>query len=183
MLVSAGNPDIRQAVKEDSGTLKKLQLLVPGLRGYRRSEDIRIADELLRNQVADKLDLARSNLDSLRKQMVNNNDFTNLTALGGVMSQIQQLAGEVRHSQQGYSGLAASISITQEVLNRLYEYDYAFVDSAVQLLNSTMPSSFVYDPNAPNNVQNLITRLQSAVSDIKQKWSVRLENVEQILQK
>lgn len=181
--MSTGNPDIRQAVKEDSGTLKKLQLLVPGLRGYRRSEDIRIADELLRNQVADRLDQARANLDMVRKQMVANNDFTNLTSLGGVMSQIQQLAGEIRHSQQGYSGLAASISITQDVLNRLYEYDYAFVDSAMQLLNATSPSSFVYDPNAPNNVQSLVSRLTMAISDIKQKWAVRLENVEQILQK
>jgi len=53
--MSSDNPDIRQQVKEQSGSLKRLQTMIPGLRGYRKSEDVRISDELLRNQVADRL--------------------------------------------------------------------------------------------------------------------------------
>ena len=34
-------PDIRQKVEEDRGLIKKIQLMVPGYRGYRLKDDIR----------------------------------------------------------------------------------------------------------------------------------------------
>src|SRR5579875_1603297 len=114
--MSSDNPDIRQQVKEQSGSLKRLQTKV--------------------------------NLEQLRRQIANSADYTNLTLVGSAISQLQQFAGELRHSEQGYSGLAPSISITEQTLNKLYDYDYAFVQSAYDLLNAT--SSFNYDPSAPN---------------------------------
>ena len=47
--------DLRNKVEEDRGLLKKIQLGIPGFRGYRQKEDLRIADSLLRMQVADLL--------------------------------------------------------------------------------------------------------------------------------
>ncbi|MGA2876444.1 MAG: hypothetical protein ABSE82_13005, partial [Nitrososphaerales archaeon] len=93
--MSSDNPDIRQQVDENRGTFKKLELLIPGLRGYRNKEDIRVSDDLLRNQVADKLDLAKANLEGLRKQMANNGDFTNLGSVGSLIFQFQQFSGEI----------------------------------------------------------------------------------------
>ena len=46
------NPDIRNQVDDSRGVLKRLQLLIPGFRGYRQLEDLRVADALLRKQVA-----------------------------------------------------------------------------------------------------------------------------------
>ncbi len=133
--MSQDNPDIRKQVEANRGPQKKLELLIPGLRSYRTLEDLRVSDDLLRNQVADKLDLAKSNLEGLRKQMVSAGDYTNLTSVGSLIFQVQQLSGQVRHAQQGYSGFVATISINQNKLNKLYDYDYAFVSSAFQLLS------------------------------------------------
>ena len=130
---SQDNPDIRQQVDDSRGFQKKLELLVPGLRGYRTQEDLRVSDDMLRNQVADKLDQAKANLENLRKQMVSAGDFTNLSTVGSLIFQMQGLSGQVRHAQQGYSGFVATISINADRLNKLYEYDYDFVSSAVQL--------------------------------------------------
>ncbi len=176
-----GNPDIRQQVEANRGTAKKLELLIPGLRGYRTKEDIRVSDELLRNQVADKLDLAKLNLENLRKQMVASGDFTNLTTVGSLISQIQQLSGEVRHSQQGYSGFAATIQIDQTKLNALYEYDYAFVTSAVSLLDSTSAQNLVYNSTAPNSLQPIMSGIQTSIADFKTKWATRMEAIENIM--
>jgi len=41
-------PDIRERVEEDKGILKKIQSFIPGFRGYRRKEDLRDADRMLR---------------------------------------------------------------------------------------------------------------------------------------
>jgi hypothetical protein len=178
--MSQDNPDIRQQVDENRGFQKKLELLVPGLRGYRTLEDLRVADSLLRNQVADKLDQTKGNLEALRKQMATAGDYTNLTSVGSLISQVQQIGGEVRHAAQGYSGWVATISINQDKLNKLYEYDYGFVNSAFQLQSLTISPSLVYDTTAPNSIQTALSIVGSAITDFKQKWAIRMETIENI---
>src|SRR5579872_2770358 len=178
----SANPDIRQEVDQGRGFLKKLQLIIPGLRGYRSKEDIRVSDDLLRNQVADKIDLAKGNLEGVRKQIVLANDFTNLSTVGSLISQFQQFSGEIRHSQQGYSGFAATFSFDDARLNKLYEYDYDFVNAAIALVNNTSPPNLSYDPVNPASIQPQLQKLQGLVSDFKLKWSQRIEAVENILQ-
>src|SRR5690348_17950573 len=98
--MAENNPDLRNKIVENRGTLKKLQLLVPGLKEYRKLEDIRAADQLLRKQVSDKLNNAKSKLEDLRKAMTGKNDFSNLSLIAPIISQIQQVAGAVQHAQQ-----------------------------------------------------------------------------------
>ncbi len=114
--------------------------------------------------------------------MVLASDFTNLTTVGSLISQFQQFSGEIRHSQQGYSGFAATFSFTDARLNSLYEYDYAFVNAAVALVNSTSSPNLNYDPTNPANIQTQLQKLQGLVTDFKLKWSQRIEAVENILQ-
>jgi hypothetical protein len=178
--LSQGNPDIRQQVEANRGLAKKMELLIPGLRGYRSKEDIRVSDQLLRNQVADRLDKVKGNLEQLRKQVANVGDFTNLTAVGSLISQVQALSGEVRHAAQGYAGWVAPIRIDENKLNKLYEYDYAFVSAVFQLDDSTAPGKLVYDGSSPNSIQAPIRQFAATVADIRQKWSQRTETIEGI---
>jgi hypothetical protein len=160
--------------------MKKLQLLIPGLRGYRTKEDIRVSDELLRNQVADRLDKVKGNLEQLRKQMASSGDLTNLTVVGSLISQVQTLSGEVRHAAQGYAGWVASITINEDKLNKLYEYDYSFVSGVFQLDESTAAENLSYDSTAPNSIQASLGQLSKTVADVRQKWSIRMETIEGI---
>jgi hypothetical protein len=181
--LSDENPDIRKRVEEDRGPQKRLELLVPGLRGYRKLEDLRVSDSLLRNQIADKLNKTKSNLEGVRQQMVASGNYTDLTSIGSLIWQVQQLSGEVRHAEQGYSGWVAAISINEDRLNKLYDYDYEFVVSAIQLLEATSPSNLVFDVTAPASIQTGLTKVNAAVSDFKQKWAVRMEAIKDILVK
>jgi hypothetical protein len=181
--LSQDNPDIRKQVEADRGPMKKLELLIPGLRGYRKLEDLRVSDDLLRNQIADKLNKTKANLEGIRQQMAAAGDYTNLTSLGSLISQVQQLSGEVRHAEQGYSGFVAAISIDEDRLNQLYNYDYEFVVSAIQLLEATSPSNLLYDVTAPASIQSGLARVRAAIQDFKQKWAVRMEAIEGILVK
>ncbi|MCL4355912.1 MAG: hypothetical protein JRM76_00700 [Nitrososphaerota archaeon] len=178
--MTQGSPDIRQQVDANRGIAKKLELLIPGLRGYRSKEDIRVSDELLRNQVADRLDKVRDNLQQLRKQVASSGDFTNLTSVGSVISQVQALSGEVRHAGQGYAGWAAPIQVTDDKLNKLYDYDYSFVSAVFQLDDATSSGRLVYDSAAPSSIQAAIGGFVRDVADIKQKWSQRIEAIEGI---
>ena len=178
--MSQGNPDIRQQVDDNRGIAKKLELLIPGLRGYRSKEDIRVSDELLRNQVADRLDHVKDNLQQLRKQVAAGNDFTNLTSVGSLIAQVQTLSGEVRHAAQGYAGWVAPIRIDENKLNKLYDYDYSFVSTVFQLDDATSPGKLSYDSTAPNSIQAALGGFAMSVADIKQKWSQRMKAIEGI---
>lgn len=167
-------------MEANRGALKKLQLLIPGLRGYRSKEDIRVSDELLRNQAADRLDKVKGNLEQLRKQVASSGDLTNLGGVGSLISQIQGLSGEVRHAAQGYAGWVAPITINEDKLNRLYDYDYSLVSSILQLDEATSPGSLNYDSTAPNSIQASLGQFSRTVNDIKQKWSMRMEAIEGI---
>ena len=176
--MSQGEPDIRQQVEANRGAVKKLQLLIPGLRGYRNKEDLRVSDELLRNQVADRLDKVKSNLQNLRKQLAMNNDLTNITTVGSLVAQVQTLSGQVRHAAQGYAGWVAPIRVDENKLNALYDYDFAFVSQVFQLDDAT--ANLSYDASAPNSVQTSLGQFSKTVSDISQKWSRRMDMVEGI---
>jgi hypothetical protein len=181
--MSDANPDIRDQVTASRGPQKNLELLIPGLRNYRKLDDLRLADDMLRNQVADKLLLAKSNLENVRKQMSLAGDFTNLTNIGSLIFQLQQIAGEVRHAEQGYSGWVAGITIDQNRLNQLYDNDYDFVSSAFALATATSPPDLSYDSANSASIMAQLSKVGAAISDFKQKWAVRMEAVKGVLVK
>ena len=176
----SGSPDLRDRVADDRGFFKKLQLVVPGLREYRKLEDIRAADELLRKQVFDKLDSAKNNLEALRKTMSDRGEFTTLTTIGSIISQLQQISGEVFHSQQGSAGISPNIRIGEDTLNKLYEYDYNFINNATEI--SSAVALATKDYAAGNTTAQAIgTKIGPMLDEFKQSWKTRLESVENVL--
>lgn len=115
--------DIREQVREDRGILKKIQNVIPGFRGYRKREDVRAADKILRLQIADGLVRVREGLEEARKAMVEDYQTKSLDKVGSVINKSRTLEGKVRHAEQGYSGFSPAIRIEEDELNRLYEYD------------------------------------------------------------
>jgi hypothetical protein len=173
------NPDLREKIVENRGTWKKLQLKIPGLREYRNLEDIRAADQLLRKQVSDNLNESKGKIEDLRKAVTAKGDFANLTLVGDTISQIQQIAGVVQHSQQESAGISPNIRIDDGVLNKLYEYDFNFVSTAEQIFASCSSGTSEYNSGKP--IQDITSKISSMLDDLEHSWKQRLESVESIL--
>ena len=121
--------DIRDRVEDDRGLIKKIQLIIPGYRGYRQREDIRIADSMLRNQVADQLkNTIVLSLDNARSEASKEMEMDILNDIAAVLSKAQMLEEKIRHAEQGYTGISAGVRILQEELNRIYEYDLSMLE-------------------------------------------------------
>lgn len=172
-------PDLRKAVEDNRGTLKKLQLKIPGLQEYRKLEDIRAADQLLRKQISGKLDDSKAKLEDLRKAATAKNDFTNLTMIGNTISQIQQVSGAIQHAQQGSAGISPNIRIDENVLNKLYEYDFNVVNASEQIF--TACSSSISDYNSGKQVPEIVSQISSMLDQLGMSWKKRLDSVENIL--
>jgi len=119
---------MRERVEADRGLLKKIQLRIPGYAGYRRREDIRAADNLLRIQIFEKMKAFRAELESAREDAGRASTAISLSNIGNVMFEVEGIEARVRHGEQGYSGFSPAIRIEEEALDRLYEYDYAMIE-------------------------------------------------------
>ena len=128
--------DIRETVEEDRGLLKKIQLVIPGFAGYRRREDVRAADSILRLQMADGLVRVREGLEESRMIMTEDYQTENIDRVGSALNKVRTLEGKVRHAEQGYTGFSPAVRIEMAELNRLYEYDATMI-SAIQELDET----------------------------------------------
>lgn len=131
-------PDIRDRVEEDRGLIKRIQMHIPGYAGYRRREDLRAADKLLRIQLADKLTAIRRDVENIRGFMTRNYMKDNIEQLGNLILSFQEVEGKLRFSAGGYSGISADIRIEENELERLYEFDYTMV-TALDALTQAVP--------------------------------------------
>lgn len=158
--------------------LKRLQLLIPGFRGYRQGEDDRAADSLLRMQVADRVHQALQTIQNYRSQLTQANQFQGLTDLGPVVADLQMLEGEIRHAEQGYTGISPAVRMRTDQLDKLYEYDYGFV-SAATTLGATVQN--LADPGtAPGSVAASIQTLRGQVRQLDAAFKARVRAVQGI---
>lgn len=126
-------PDIRDRMEEDKGILKKIQSFIPGFSGYRKREDLRDADKMLRMQLAAKLGQQRKGLEECRGLVVRSYGSKELDVLGGLISQFKRVEGLVGYAQTGYSGFVADVQIKEDEMNRIYEFDAAMIDHIVAI--------------------------------------------------
>lgn len=119
--------DLRTKVEEDRGLIKRIEMLIPGFRGYRKREDLRIADSLLRSQLADRMQSVRRNLEGCREKLSMKMELDFLEQTASLVNQITGLEEKIRHAEQGYTGISPDYRIEEEELNRLYEWDLSLL--------------------------------------------------------
>ncbi len=177
---AAAPVDIRSRVEADRGVLKRLQLLIPGFRGYRLDEDIRAADNLLRMQVADKVHRALTALEDCRSGLAQANQFGALTDLANGISDLMVLEGRIRHAEQGYSGISATVRVRPNTLDRLYEYDFGFAQAADQLAATVGPLRSAIDAASAAQIPSAVATVRGQVRQLDTAFTARMRAIEGI---
>jgi hypothetical protein len=174
---SGDSKDIRQVVDSNKSFLKKIQSIIPGFSGYRQNEDIRVADELLRSQISGILNKGIDSLNLARQSAVNFGKFSSLNYIANSISVLQTFTGDILHGEQGYSGIAPAIKINATLLDRIYEYDFAFVlkcKEIRELCDKLVNIGTMMDTDILNNLNSI----NSTITDAKNAWSRRMETIE-----
>ena len=128
--------DLRERVKEDRGLLKKLEMAIPGFRGYRKREDLRIADSLLRKQLANSLGDIREKIELCRADLAKKMEMELINNIGALMNNITSTENRVRHAEQGYSGVSADYNVREGELSSMYEWDLNLITDIEKLSSS-----------------------------------------------
>ena len=118
--------DIRRRVEEDRGILKKIELFIPGFKGYRKREDLRAADSLLRQQLAMRMGEINRKFDNCRDELTKALEIGLMSEIGDITKLSRQVENKIRHAEQGYS---VDVRFGEEELNRMYEWDLSLLQN------------------------------------------------------
>jgi len=170
--------DIRQRVQEEQGVLKKIQMFVPGFRGYRQREDLRDADRMLRDQLAKKLSLQRKQVEGARRLVVNAYGSKELELMGGVISTYKKVEGLVSHSSPGYSGISADIQFKQDEIFRLYDYDASMIDGLASMQQAIDQMKAALTAQDGPRAQAEIDQLRALIDNFEEQFKRRINVIQ-----
>lgn len=170
--------DIRERVEEERGLLKKIQNLVPGFRGYRRREDLRDADRMLRAQLAQKLGLQRRGLEECRGLLIQSYGSKELEIIGGLINQFKKVEGAVTHAEMGYSGFVADINIREDELDRLYEYDASMLDHIAAMSTSIEAAKNAIMAADEAASHRELMNIKARITDFEDQFNRRMRVIE-----
>lgn len=171
--------DIRQRVQDDRGIIKKIELVIPGYKGYREKEDLRIADSLLRNQLANQLQGVIESVQRSKEGLAKNMNLQLLNDIGELDNNTQALMNKIRHAQQGYSGISADIRIEQDELNRLYEWDLSLLQLIDILRQRSAELEDLVSQNSPRT-KGTILDLKKEVTSFVEVFQKRIDSITNI---
>jgi hypothetical protein len=122
---------VYRKVKQSAELLEKLELAIPGYRGYKEKELRREADRLVREHLLKMLEPAYRDFKS---SMLN---AAGDTALMQTYNQVQALFDRViaklRTASYGYSGFFDAVKVREAELDKLLEYDWNLVSTVERL--------------------------------------------------
>jgi Mg2+ and Co2+ transporter CorA len=138
--------------------LEKLQLLVPGYRGYKAKDLIRQDDFLVRQATIMKLETAINNLANSESQIVRSQPFSPLLRnIEDTISEIRTLIGMLNSTQGGGADIYAGYKIHTEQLDEIYKNDLQMVSIADQILTL---SNF---PDQISQIRTLLATLKTVL--------------------
>jgi len=167
--------DLRYKVEEDRGLIKKIELAIPGFRGYRKREDLRIADSLLRKQLADCFGNVRLKIEGCRDIMSKKMMLAELKDMADLIDQMTTIENKVRHAEQGYSGISADFRINIKELNSLYEWDVKLLDhiETIRTLSEKIRGAIEGD----GDFVDLTRKLEVAIGQFNETFDQRIETI------
>jgi DNA primase catalytic subunit len=169
--------DLRERVTEDRGLLKKLELAIPGFRGYRKREDLRIADSLLRKQLANNLGKIREKMELARQDLTKKMEMDLIDNMAQLMNNITSTENRVRHAEQGYSGISADFNVREDELNKIYEWDLNLLSDLENLSNSASSLQSTISTGNKTDINQKINEVESEIREFNSLFDKRIQSI------
>ena len=169
--------DLREEVEKDRGLIKKIELAIPGFRGYRKREDLRIADRLLREQLALKLKNAGTELEGARRAMSRRQMIDFMEDIGRLIGLTNAAEARVRHAEQGYTGVSPDYRIEEAELNRMYEWDLHLLARVNEMVDGGERILAAAEASDSREITRQMASFDGAITDFGQVFDKRREAI------
>ena len=125
--------NLTEKVQSSQNKFEELVSRIPGYAGYKRKEQRREADKLLRLYVARQYEEQLHRLDEAEGMLASQGDFKVILSLERAVMKLQLLIDRIKTASYGYAGLLDAIKVDEEVLDKLYDFDHAMLDGVEQI--------------------------------------------------
>lgn len=125
--------DMYEVVRGYQDIFQKLLGHVPGFQGYIERNQRRMADKMLRDQVALRYSELAARAARLQGAMVDGGQFDLVDEVEGIALSLRTFVDRIKNASYGYSGFFDAIKINEEELAKLYSFDMAFFELADQI--------------------------------------------------
>lgn len=137
--------------KTQTGLLEKIELIIPGFRGYKEKELRRESDKLVRNQIYQKLYEAEAQVKDTYRDLVNQGAKDSWDDTDHLVARMDRITQRINHAEYGYAGFFDAVKVKEPDLDRMMAFDDQLlqqtdtITSAVQALKDTVDSGKLQD--------------------------------------
>ncbi len=109
--------------KTQTGLLERIELIIPGFRGYKEKELRRESDKMVRNQMYLKLSEAESLVKDVYRSLVNQGVSEAWDDTDHLVARMDRITERINHSEYGYAGFFDAMKVKEPDLDRMISFD------------------------------------------------------------
>ena len=159
--------DITEKIQAAQSKFEQLVAKIPGYAGYKKREQRREADKLLRLHVARKYEGQLKRLHEAQYAMTARGRLGAIMTLERASMKLQLLVDRLKTASYGYSGLFDAVKVDEEALDRLYEFDAKMLEGVDRVSTILDRLEEALNADMPNPAEaNELVRELDALNDI-----------------
>ncbi|ABL78434.1 hypothetical protein [Thermofilum pendens] len=121
--------DVYRSVSSRLRLLEKLELVIPGYRGYKEKELRREADRLIRSYLLSKLEPAYRDFKGAMKVVAATGDPSLAATYNEVQAVFDRVVSKLKTMSYGYTGFFDAVKIEEKELDKMLELDWSLASS------------------------------------------------------
>lgn len=150
------------------GTLERIEVLIPGFRGYKIKELIREDDRLVRQYLNTKLLEALSIIEEAQANILESTGLKAADELESSARKLRLMADKIKYTPAGYSGLFDRIKVWEDTLNDLLNIDKTLIPKVNDIVEKAQTLKNI-DPNPdPKVIHETISAINKICDEISQ---------------
>jgi len=154
--------EIYERVRERTRLLEKIELYIPGFRGYKEKELRREADRLIREYLLRELNRAYEGFKAIMVALATTGQVGAYELYNQTQAVFDRLIAKLRTMDYGYAGFFDAVKIEEKELDKLLEYDYNLIEEIEKIAKTVSEArSAAFGGDA--------TKLAAALSSLRQE--------------
>ena len=150
---------------------KNFVRIFPGMPSYQEREGLRTQDKIIREQLAARIGEQVNHIQEIQAKLTNKAILPPLAHLDRQARKIMRLTDAIRFASYGYAGLFAGVTVDEQKLAQLYEYDLSLhreiEELAVAVGNLQQRREEEWKKDSLDDFQQAIDRLEERLEKRK----------------
>ena len=171
--------DLFNRLTDNQDIIKKLLSKIPGFDGYIERQNRRATDKILREAVANGFEEAWQRISGVQVQLIETGGLIYVDDVERAAIKIRQFIDRIRHASYGYAPFFDAVKIREEQLAKVYEFDFALLNSKDELDRAIDNLEASLDTDGlPAAIRHLVSISQQAVDAFNKRSEVFMGGID-----